>query len=80
MRFRLWSSFMCDVEHPMQAVLDAPMMADNLMKAICGKRRAEEIIGCFRCGFPGRLADTRHLADGGEPRPLMALLKPGDIR
>ena len=64
----------------MQAVFDAPMMANNLMEAMCDKRRAEEIIGCFRCSFPGNLADARHLADGGEPRPLMALLKPGDIR
>lgn len=68
-----------DVEYPMQAVFDAPMMTDNVIETFGGKRRAKKIIRCFCCGFSVHFADTRDLADSGEPRPLMTLLKPSDI-
>ena len=36
-----------DVKHPMQAVFNSPMRADNVLEAFGGQGRAEKIIGCF---------------------------------
>jgi len=40
------------------------------------KRRAEQIISCFRGGFIADLAGARDLCDGFQARPLMAFLQP----
>lgn len=50
------------------------------MELFGGKGRAQKIIGCFSCCFSGNLANAGDLADGGEPRPAMVFLQPGDVR
>jgi hypothetical protein len=68
-----------DIQHPMEAVFDppsgrAPPRRSGSVKAVCraGDRRS-------RAGYAIDLAAAHDLADSSETRPLMLLLKPGDV-
>lgn len=67
------------VESPIQAVLDAPMLAHDRVQSVWRKCDAEQVISRLGRGFRWRFADSRDFADSGEPRLLMLVLQPADI-
>jgi hypothetical protein len=69
----------CDVEHPVQGVLDGPVRAGGGVEAGGGHRRAEQVICCFLCGFQRNIAPSGDCADGLEAGPGMGLREPADL-
>lgn len=67
-----------DIEDPVQAVLDAPVGADDRPETLGRKRRAEQIIGRFGGGFGGGFAAVVSSNDG-QAGPLMIVLQPADV-
>ena len=70
------------VQHPMQAVLHAPMLTCELTEALGRQGCAEQIVGRFGAGPGGNLADARDPASRRQPGPLLLLLlllQPGDL-
>ncbi len=72
-----------DIEHPVEAVFDAPMGAGGLVQALGREGFGEQIVG----GLGGRRVGVRALefaraancADGFQAGPVMAVLQPTDI-
>jgi hypothetical protein len=60
-----------DIETPMQAVFDAPMRADNLVEALGGERRAEEIVGGLGFGLALDFPGADNFADRRQPWPFI---------
>ena len=69
----------CTASHPMQAVLDGPMGAHDLLEAFGRERRAHDVVAGFGCCAPGGVAPHLDLAEGGQTRPVMALPQPCDL-
>ncbi len=72
-----------DIEHPVEAVFDAPMGAGGLVQALGREGFGEQIVG----GLGGRRVGVRALefaraancADGFQAGPVMDVLQPTDI-
>jgi hypothetical protein len=68
-----------NVQHPVQAVLDAPVGASDLKKARRFQGRAEQEVAGLTGLLAVNFARVCHLADGTEARPVVAILQPADI-
>ena len=67
------------IQHPVQAVFDGPMGAHGVLEAFGRERRAHDVVAGFGCRASGGFAPRLDLAEGGQPRPVMALPQPCDL-
>jgi len=61
------------IQPPVQPILHAPALADDLVERLGRQRRAEQEIRGFGGGFVRGFPHPFHLADGRQPRPSMLL-------
>jgi hypothetical protein len=67
------------VQSPVQAVFDAPVLANHLVESLRRQFRTEQVVSGFSGGFLRRFAFPLHLADGLQPWPLVLFLQPADL-
>ena len=68
-----------DVQHPVQAVLDRPVVSDGFQKLLRRHLSAHDAVAGLGLGPSLGLAGGFDLADGLEARPPVEVLQPADV-
>lgn len=63
---------------PVQAVLDAPMLLNDLIDSL-GRQDSTELVGSFGRGLVRRFARSNYIANGLNARALVLFLQPVDL-